>query len=113
MFIYFQVYAKKVQLDSSLDLRAIAASCNGYVGADLESLVTEATISAVKRSSSDGNNNGWSITPEDFDEAKLTVRPSTTRGITVEIPNVSWDDIGGLHDLKVRIQPQYDTVTLS
>ncbi|KAI3976706.1 hypothetical protein MKX01_008564 [Papaver californicum] len=84
-FQILQLYSKKLPLDSSVDLQAIAAWCNGFVGADLEALCREAAMSAVRRSS---------------DTSKDVVGPSITRGVTVEIPKVSWDDIGGLNDLK-------------
>ncbi|CAN6972188.1 unnamed protein product [Brassica rapa subsp. trilocularis] len=94
-----QLYTKKVSLDPSLDLQAIATSCNGYVGADLEALCREATISASKRSS-----DSLILTSQDFKVAKSVVGPSITRGITVEIPKVTWDDVGGLKDLKKKLQ---------
>lgn len=40
-----------IPLDPVLDLKSIAALCNGYVGADLEALCREATMYAIKRSS--------------------------------------------------------------
>ena len=100
MLINFQLYTKKVPLDPNVDLRTIAASCNGYVGADLEALCRESTIFAVKRSS-DGNASVLSVTIEDWEHAKTIVGPSITRAVTVEIPKVTWEDIGGLKDLKV------------
>ena len=93
----FQLYTKKVNLDASVDLQAIATSCNGYVGADLEALCREATISASKRSV-----DSLILTLQDFKIAKSVVGPSITRGIAVEIPKVTWDDVGGLKDLKVN-----------
>lgn len=89
-------------MDPAVDLEAIAASCNGYVGADLEALCREATVSAVRRSS--GSNESaslFSLTMEDWKHARSVVGPSITRGVTVEIPKVSWEDVGGLRDLKV------------
>ncbi|CAN8266621.1 unnamed protein product [Cochlearia groenlandica] len=94
-----QLYTKKVSLDPSVDLQAIATSCNGYVGADLEALCREATISASKRSE-----DSLVLTSQDFKIAKSVVGPSITRGITVEIPKVTWDDVGGLKDLKKKLQ---------
>lgn len=89
-------------MDSNIDLQTIAASCNGYVGADLEALCHEATESAIKRSS-DANEDSsmFSVTLEDWKHAISVVGPSITRGVTVDIPNVTWEDIGGLKDLKV------------
>ena len=102
VLINFQLCTKKVPLDPNVDLRTIAASCDGYVGADLEALCREATIFMVKRSS-DANEDAsvLSLTIEDWEHAKTTVGPSITRGVTVEIPKVTWEDIGGLKDLKV------------
>ncbi|KAG2276383.1 hypothetical protein Bca52824_058938 [Brassica carinata] len=94
-----QLYTKKVSVDPTLDLQAIATSCNGFVGADLEALCREATISASKRSS-----DSLILTSQDFKVAKSVVGPSITRGITVEIPKVTWDDVGGLKDLKKKLQ---------
>lgn len=89
-------------MDANVDLEAIATSCNGYVGADLEALCREATMSAVKRSSDANECAGvLSVTMEDWRHARSVVGPSITRGVTVEIPRVTWEDIGGLRDLKV------------
>ncbi|KAM3706984.1 hypothetical protein ACJW31_03G191200 [Castanea mollissima] len=100
-----KLYTKKVPLDPNVDLRTIAASCNGYVGADLEALCREATIIAVKRSSDANEDAGvLSLTIEDWEHARSIVGPSITRGVTVEIPKVTWEDIGGLKDLKKKLQ---------
>ncbi|KAK9750627.1 hypothetical protein RND81_02G209200 [Saponaria officinalis] len=100
-----QLYTRKPRLDSSVNLQAIAASCNGFVGADLEALCREAVMSAVQRSKESDEHDGlWCITEEDWKVAKTIVGPSITRGVTVEIPKVSWDDIGGLYDLKKKLQ---------
>jgi len=107
VFYFFQLYTKKVNLDPSVDLQAIAISCNGYVGADLEALCREATISASKRSS-----DSLILTSQDFKIAKSVVGPSINRGITVEIPKVTWDDVGGLKDLKVNTFLKYSFCTL-
>ncbi|KAK8699693.1 hypothetical protein V6N13_115776 [Hibiscus sabdariffa] len=102
---FFQLYTKKVPLDPSVDLQVVAASCNGYVGADLEALCREATMSAVKRSTDLGENLvAVSLTVEDWKHAKSVVGPSITRGVAVDIPKLSWDDIGGLKDLKKKLQ---------
>ncbi|KAF9595456.1 hypothetical protein IFM89_000374 [Coptis chinensis] len=99
------LYSKKLPLDPHVNLQAIAASCNGYVGADLEALCREAAMSAARRSG-DMIKDGviCCLTVEDWKHAGSVVGPSITRGVTVEIPKVSWEDIGGLHDLKKRLQ---------
>lgn len=89
-------------MDPNVDLEGIAASCNGYVGADLEALCREAAMSALKKSSNVHQDvNQCRITMHDWKQAKSVVGPSITRGVTMEIPKVSWDDIGGLKDVKV------------
>lgn len=96
---------KKLPLDPSVDLQAIAASCNGYVGADLEALCREAAMHAVGKSSDENQETGiYNLTLDDWIHAKSLVGPSITRGVTVEIPKVSWDDVGGLKDLKKKLQ---------
>ncbi|KAL1551136.1 Cell division control protein 48 B [Salvia divinorum] len=100
-----KLYTKKLPLDTTVNLDGIAASCNGYVGADLEALCREAAMSALKRSSNVHQDvNKFSITMDDWNLAKSVVGPSITRGVTVEIPKVFWDDIGGLNDVKKKLQ---------
>ncbi|GMP50718.1 hypothetical protein CsSME_00017222 [Camellia sinensis var. sinensis] len=85
-----QLYTKKLPLDPSVDLRSIAASCNGYVGADLEALCREAAMSAVRKSSDANKEAGMrSLTMDDWKHARSVLGPSITRGVTVEIPKVS------------------------
>ncbi|XP_058183141.1 cell division control protein 48 homolog B [Rhododendron vialii] len=104
-FQILKLYTKKIPLDTSVDLQAIAASCNGYVGADLEALCREAAMRAVQKSSETNEEAGMpSLTMEDWKHARSVVGPSITRGVTVEIPKVSWEDIGGLKDLKKKLQ---------
>ncbi|KAL8153583.1 hypothetical protein V2J09_011343 [Rumex salicifolius] len=100
-----KLYTRNLRLDPDVDLRTIASACNGYVGADLEALCREAATSAIKRAlETTGDTDLWSIMVDDWESAKLVVSPSITRGVTVEIPRVSWEDIGGLHELKKKLK---------
>ncbi|KAI5352832.1 hypothetical protein L3X38_005724 [Prunus dulcis] len=100
-----KLYTRKLHLDSNVDLQAIAASCNGFVGADLEALCREAAMPAIKRNLGANKDAGvFSLTTEDWKHARSVVCPSITRGVTVEIPKVTWEDIGGLKDLKKKLQ---------
>ncbi|KAK7273349.1 hypothetical protein RIF29_14398 [Crotalaria pallida] len=104
-FQILKLYTKKIPLDPSVDLKIIAASCNGYVGADLEALCREATMLAVKRSPNTNKDaRSFILTMEDWKNARSVVGPSITRGVTVEIPKVTWEDIGGLKELKRKLQ---------
>ncbi|KAJ4812562.1 Cell division control 48-B-like protein [Rhynchospora pubera] len=98
-------YAKSLTLDDGVDLEVIASSCNGYVGADLEALCREAARLAYRRSSNSNNDGSvLRIRMEDWVSAKSLVGPSMTRGVAKEVSKVSWDDIGGLKDLKKKLQ---------
>ncbi|XP_004493364.1 cell division control protein 48 homolog B [Cicer arietinum] len=99
-----ELYTRRIPRDSC-DLESIAASCNGYVGADLMALCREAIESAVERSSNANKDvSNSSLTMEDWKKARSLVKPSITRGITVDIPKVTWKDIGGLKDLKKKLE---------
>ncbi|GMH25683.1 hypothetical protein Nepgr_027526 [Nepenthes gracilis] len=103
--VEIELYTKRLPLDPDIDLYAMAASCNGYVGADLEVLCREAVTSAMRRSKDINENAGaWSITMDDWNLARSMVGPSITRGVSVELPKVSWEDIEGLNDLKKKLQ---------
>ncbi|EPS70134.1 hypothetical protein M569_04625, partial [Genlisea aurea] len=101
-----KLYTKKLPLDPTVNIETIAASCNGFVGADLEALCREAADSAFEKSSRldpDGSRS-FVVTNEDWDRARSIVGPSITRGVAVEVPEVSWEDIGGLRDVKKKLQ---------
>ncbi|CAL4988808.1 unnamed protein product [Urochloa decumbens] len=95
--------AKNVHLDEKVDLQIVAASCNGYVGADLKDLCREAANLACHRIV-DRDEKVLKLLMEDWESARSMVVPSITKGENKEIPIVSWDDIGGLKDLKKELQ---------
>lgn len=99
-----ELHTKNLHLDHDVELQAIAASCKGYVGADLEALCREATRFAYRRVSDTEDDSIIMTRMEDWESARAEVRPSMTRGITTEIKKVTWDDIGGLKDLKKELQ---------
>ncbi|KAJ2891091.1 AAA+-type ATPase, partial [Coemansia aciculifera] len=80
----------------------VAAATHGFVGADLEGLVREAAVIAIKRHSAQGEVSLAMLKVEHPDvlSALKLVRPSTMREVTLEIPNVKWSDIGGQHETK-------------
>ncbi|KAI3899520.1 hypothetical protein MKW92_026008 [Papaver armeniacum] len=109
----------KLSKDCNFDLAKIAKVTPGFVGADLSALVTEAGNHAMKRISysrkpdtEEANVNWWSqqlepgerkdldIRMTDFEEAVKMVQPSLRREGFSAIPNVKWEDIGGLDFLR-------------
>ncbi|KAJ1800064.1 AAA+-type ATPase [Coemansia sp. RSA 2399] len=97
---------------------ALAAELHGFVGADIEALVREAGIHAIReldsqetRAIADGGAielDMLCIGYENIRHALKTVKPSSMREIMLEIPNVSWDDIGGQQDTKDQLKEAVD-----
>lgn len=97
------------------DLINISNQTHGFVGADLEAVCKEAAMSVIRRIFPDINLEGNATLPQevlgrlqikmnDFQEALKLVTPSALREVLVEIPNVNWDDIGGLDELKQELK---------
>jgi transitional endoplasmic reticulum ATPase len=99
---------------SDVDLDRLADITHGFVGADLAALVREAAMAALRRVLPKIDLDAESIplevleelkvTNEDFFEALKLVQPSALREISIEIPNVTWDDVGGLEDVKRELR---------
>ncbi|XP_062617064.1 ATPase family gene 2 protein homolog B-like [Saccostrea cucullata] len=99
-----------LRVDPGLNLNEIAKMTNGYVGADLMSLSHEAAFRAMSFLQSDSTDNKVVDTPlittEHFKEALRKVMPSTQKGspCTTDFDPVHWEDIGGLEEVKLKIQ---------
>jgi len=101
-------------LDKDVNLREIANSTHGFVGADLEALSREAAMNALKRilPKIDLEKeeipahilDSLSVKKIDFVEAMKDVNPSALREVLVEVPDVKWSDIGGLEDVKKKLK---------
>ncbi len=91
-----------------VDLAAVAAAAHGFVGADLQALCREAAMSALRRfmvaAPLDGDLAGLTVTMADFQAALALVRPSAVREAYIEVPEVTWDDIGGLEAAKTALR---------
>ncbi|OCT99820.1 ATPase family protein 2 homolog [Xenopus laevis] len=93
------------------DLAQLADRTHGYVGADLAALCKEAGMHALRRthrelsSPPDREMSGSVvITLNDFLQASNEVRPSAMREVAIDVPNVSWTDIGGLENVKLKLK---------
>ena len=104
-----QIHTRGMPLLSDVDLDMLANSTHGYVGADLASLAREAAMKCLRRHVPEFELDKpvppvvlerMKVTQQDFKEALLEVEPSAMREVSVEIPNVTWDDVGGLEDVK-------------
>ena len=108
------IHTRGMPLEEKVDLEKISKITHGFVGADLEALGKEAAMRSLRRvlPEIDLDQDKISsevlqkikITSEDFSEALKEVRPSALREVLVQIPNVTWDDVGGLESLKEELK---------
>ncbi len=113
-----KIHTRNMPLGKDVVLKDIAKVTHGFVGADLSSLTKEAAMIVLRRILPDlkmeGIEDGQPIPPEileklevvqrDFVDALKIVRPSAMREVMVEIPDVSWSDVGGLEDTKDKLK---------
>jgi len=107
------IHTRGMPLDEGVDLDEIARSTHGFVGADLSALCREAAIDAVRRilPSLDIKQDvpaeileNLRVEPRDFEEARKRVQPSAMREVMIETPNVTWEDIGGLAEVRQKMR---------
>ena len=105
-----EVHSRGMPLAKDVDLDRLANITHGFVGADLEALCREAAMSALRRLMPDIDFAQASIpydqlmalevTSADFGNALAEVEPSAIREVFTEIPDVKWEDVGGLAEIK-------------
>ncbi|MFW6017645.1 MAG: CDC48 family AAA ATPase [Halapricum sp.] len=109
-----QVHTRGMPLDEGIDLDHYAENTHGFVGADLEQLSKEAAMNALRRIRPEIDLEADEIDAEilesmevsetDFKEALKGIEPSALREVFVEIPDITWEDVGGLEDTKERLR---------
>ena len=107
------IHSRGMPLTEDVNLESIAKVTHGFVGADLEALSKEAAMRSLRRILPEINLeqpkipaeilNKIKITKQDFDEALRDVQPSAMREVLVQRPNVEWEDIGGLQQVKEEL----------
>ena len=107
------IHTRGMPLTEDVNLESIAKVTHGFVGADLEALSKEAAMRSLRRILPEINLeqpkipaeilNKIKITKQDFDEALRDVQPSAMREVLVQRPNVGWEDIGGLQQVKEEL----------
>jgi transitional endoplasmic reticulum ATPase len=106
-----KIHTRNMPLDKKVNLDELAAVTHGFVGADLESLTKEAAMCVLRKVLPQIKLDAEEKIPqdmleklivkhEDFIDALKTVRPSAMREVLVETPNVEWDSVGGLDNIK-------------
>jgi transitional endoplasmic reticulum ATPase len=109
-----QIHTRNMPLAKDVDLEKLAEVTHGYTGADLAALVREAAMNALRRYLPKIDITLDKIPPEilesmevkmeDFMNALKEIVPSGMREIYIEVPEVRWDDIGGLGDIKEELR---------
>ncbi len=109
----FLIHTRNMPLDKKISLKEFARITHGFVGADISAVCREAAMSALRRYLPQINLESEIIDPElleqievtrgDFEAALKEVFPSGIREVFVELPDVKWDQIGGLEELKQKL----------
>ncbi|WP_416840988.1 CDC48 family AAA ATPase [Haloferax sp. DFSO52] len=109
-----QVHTRNMPLADGIDLDEYADNTHGFVGADLESLAKESAMHALRRIRPQLDLEAEEIdaeilenlrvTEDDFKQARKSIEPSALREVFVEVPDVTWTDVGGLEATKERLR---------
>ncbi len=109
-----QVHTRGMPLEESIDLDQYAENTHGFVGADLESLARESAMNALRRIRPELDLEAdeidadvlesLQVTEADLKEALKGIQPSAMREVFVEVPDVTWENVGGLADTKERLR---------
>jgi len=109
-----KIHTRNMPLAKDVNLKEIATITHGFVGADLASLAKESAMIVLRRVLPDLKYEAeeqipkevlekLQITKKDFKEALKVVRPSALREVLVEVPNIKWEDVGGLKNVKQEL----------
>ena len=108
------IHSRNMPLTEEVDIDKIASVSHGYVGADLEYLCKEAAMKCLRRllpeisleeeKVSSETLDKLIVNQEDFQKALIEVTPSGMREVFIENPDVHWDQVGGLEDVKRELQ---------
>lgn len=109
-----RIHTRNMKLADDVDIDQIASETHGYVGADLASLCSEAAIQQIREKmdmidlEEDTIDaavlDALAVTMANFRHALEVNNPSALRETVVEVPTVSWKDIGGLETVKLELQ---------
>jgi transitional endoplasmic reticulum ATPase len=95
------IHTRGMPLAEEVDLDRVADRSHGFVGADLQALVTEAAMYAIRRVRRDGGDPASvTVSRADVERALASVEPSAMREFVAELPETGFDDIGGLDEQK-------------
>jgi len=108
-----QIHTRGMPLSEDVNLDELAEITYGFVGADLAALARESAMNALRRYLPEIDLEKpipvdilekMEVTMEDFKNAHRGIEPSAMREFLIEVPKVSWDDIGGLEEAKQQLR---------
>jgi SpoVK/Ycf46/Vps4 family AAA+-type ATPase len=110
-----KIHTRGMPLTRDVNLDVLAGVTHGFVGADISALAKEAAMVVLRRVLPKLDLKEEEEIPEetlkelkvydkDFKEALKVVRPSAMREVLVETPNIGWEDVGGLEDIKQELR---------
>ncbi|MBI18987.1 MAG: ATPase [Euryarchaeota archaeon] len=109
-----EIHTRQMPISDDFNMEWILENTYGFVGADLAALVRESAMKALRRYLPEIDLEEEEIPPEvlekmevrmeDFREAIRDVEPSALREIYVEVPKVTWGEVGGLEEVKDRLK---------
>ena len=109
-----EIYTRGMPLAEDVNIETLAAISHGFVGADLEALVREAAMSCLRKILPQINYemadipyetlSTLTISMENFYDAMKEVEPSAIREVFIEVPDVKWEDVGGLENIKQELK---------
>lgn len=109
-----EIYSRGMPLASGVDLPHLAEITHGFVGADLEALCREAAMICLRQVLTDidfslahvpyEQLSKLEVRMNDFLAALREVEPSAIREVFVEVPDVGWRDVGGLAEVRARLE---------
>merc|ERR1712066_749387 len=109
-----RIHTKNMRLADDSNLETVAAETHGHVGADLAALCSEAALQQIREKMDLIDLEDDTIDAEILDSLAVSMEnfrfamgkstPSAIRETVVEVPNVTWDDIGGLENVKKELQ---------
>ncbi|MCS7129033.1 MAG: CDC48 family AAA ATPase [Candidatus Caldarchaeum sp.] len=108
------IHTRRMPLSDDVNLEELAEITHGFVGADIAALTREAAMNALRRFLPQIDLEKEvipadvlekiKVTREDFANALKTIQPSALREVVLEVPNVKWDEVGGLESVKQELR---------
>ncbi|OPY34516.1 MAG: VCP-like ATPase [Methanomassiliicoccales archaeon PtaU1.Bin124] len=108
-----EIHTRGMPLEEGFDIERFAAQTHGFVGADLAALAREAAMKCLGRYVPELELDKaippevlekMRVTMDDFQEALKDMEPSAMREVLVEIPHITWQDVGGLENVKQQLR---------